>query len=170
MLEEFRQYVSDEELACLGQLVAKYPKSSFDRSVFSQFGIAVVGAGIFFTCLAVSFLVVVSDKPEEQLPFMQAMWGFAGVGGVLFLFGLGTGLWRIIFGVAGVGRWWLLGERGIVIVNKGAVEHAGPLTEVHVKTPSSITSKPKLVDQTGRSLPLPLNAEEALTRAIQEQQ
>jgi hypothetical protein len=170
MIEEFRQFISDDELVNLGPLVEQFPKSKWDRGALSQFGVAVCGAGICATCLAVSFLVVVSDKPEEQLPFQQAMWGFAAVGAILGLYGFFTGVWRALFGVAHVGRWWLLFERGLVIVNCGKVERLYFLSELHIQTPTSITSQVRLIDDKGRSLPLPVGFEEKLTRTVQDQQ
>jgi hypothetical protein len=170
MIEEFRQFISDDDLGKLGPFVEQFPKSKWDRGALSQFGMAVCGAGICATCLAVSFLVVVSDKPEEQLPFQQAMWGFAAVGAIIGLYGFFTGISRAIFGVAHVGRWWLLFERGLVIANDGKVQHLGLLSQLHIQSPTSVTGTPRLVDDTGRSLPLPLHLEEKLTRTVQDQQ
>jgi len=36
MLEEFRQYVSDEELAKVGPLVQRFPKARFSRRSWSR--------------------------------------------------------------------------------------------------------------------------------------
>lgn len=170
MIEDFRPFVPDDELARLGSLIEQFPKSKWDRGALSQLGMAVVGAGLCAVFLAVSFTVDVSDKPEEQLPFQQAMWGFAVVGAIIGLYGLFTGLWRWIVGVAHVGRWWLLFERGLVIVNNGKLQHCNALSELRVQTPTSLTAKPRLVDEAGRSLPLPVGIEENLIQAVQFQQ
>jgi hypothetical protein len=170
VIEEFRQFIPDDELARLGPFVQQFPKSKWDRGALSQLGVGVVGTAICAACLAVSFTVVVSDKPEEQLPFQQAMWGFAAVGAILSLYGFITGAWRAIVGVAHVGRWWLLFERGLVIVNVGKLQHLKLLSELRVQTPTSLTAKPRLVDDAGSSLPLPVGLEDKFTRAIQEHQ
>lgn len=76
ILDEFRQFIHDSDLRQYGALLRVFPKWTFDRSALSQFGIAVVGVAIAARCLVVSFTVVISDKPEEQLPFQQAMWEY----------------------------------------------------------------------------------------------
>lgn len=167
MIEDFRQYISDEDLARFGPLVEQFPKSKSDRGSLSQFGVFVVSAAACAVCLVVSFAVVVSEKPEEQLPFQQAMWGLAAVAAILGLYGLFTGISRAMFGVAHIGRWWLLFERGLAIVNNGRAQHVHLLSELHVESPTSLTAKPRLVNQTGLSLPLPVGMEEKLTRGIQ---
>ena len=170
MHDDFRQFMSEGDLRRFGLLIQQFPKSSFNRSALSQLGTAVIGAAACAGCLLISFTVEVSDKPEEQLPFQQAMWGFAAVGAILSLHGLVTGVWRALVGIAHVGRWWLLFERGLVIVNNGKVQYSGPLTGVHVQTHTSVAAMPKLVDDSGRSLPLPLRAERTFASAIHEQQ
>ena len=170
MLNEFRQFIPDDALAQLGPFVEQFPKSKWDRGALSQFGMAVVGAAVCVGLLVVSFVVEVSDKPEEQLPFQQAIWGFAGVSAIIGLYGFFTGIWRAIVGMAHVGRWWLLFERGLVIVNGGKLQYLKSLDELHVQTPSSLTAKPKLVDDSRSALPLPVGMEEKLTQAVQFQQ
>jgi hypothetical protein len=61
-------------------------------------------------------------------------------------------------------------ERGLVILNGGKVQHCNLLSELRVQTPTSLTALPRLVDSTGRALPLPVGMEEKLTRGVQEQQ
>jgi hypothetical protein len=169
MIDEFRQYISDIELEKMGPLVQRFPKSTFNSSAISQLGIGVVGAGMAAGFLAASFTVVVSQVREEQLPFQQAMWGLAAAFGILSLYGWLTGAWRLWMGLAHVGRWWLIGERGLVILNHGKVEHSVPLTELRVKSATSNAGLPQLVAG-GKSLPLPQKEEETVTRAIAEQQ
>ena len=113
---------------------------------------------------------MVSDKPDEQLPFQQAMWGVAAVAGIFALYGLCTGISRAMVGVSGVGQWWLLCERGLVILSSGKVQHAIPLAELRVKSATQIGSQSKLLDASDRSLPLPLAGEEALVTATVELQ
>jgi hypothetical protein len=168
LLEDFRPLVPAEVLDKFGPLVELFPKRTFDRSALSQFGLAVVAAAAAAGCVAVSFLVVISDQPDEQLPFQQAMWGLAAALGTLALYGLGTGLSRAIFGIESVGQWWLLLERGLVIVNSGKLKVACPLEELRIKTATQIGSQFRLLDADDRSLPLPLGAEEKLIAAVFE--
>ena len=168
-IEDFRHLVSEDMLNSFGPLVQSFPKWTFERSPWSQLGMAAVGAAMAVVCLVVSFQVVVSNMPEEQLPFQQAMWGFAGVAGILMLYGLGTGLWRAIFGISSVGQWWLLLERGLIIVKNGKAD-SYPLNHLRIKSAVGIGNKPQLLDANDRSLALPLNAEEALIMQIVELQ
>lgn len=169
-LEDFRHLVPEETLNRLGPLKESWPKWNWDRSPWSQMGIAAVSLAVAVALLVVSFQVVVSDKPDEQLPFQQAMWGLAGSFGVLMLYGLGTALWRAIFGIASVGQWWLLLERGLIIVSSGKLQTAAPLDELRIKSSTSLTGQPQLLDGDGRSLSLPLRTEEKFILAVQEQQ
>lgn len=169
-LEDFRHIIPEDVLNRFGPLVQSWPKWTLDRSAGSQLGIALVSAVVAVGLVIVSFQVVVSDKPDEQLPFQQAMWGLAGAFGILMLYGLGTALWRGIFGVASVGQWWLLMERGLVIVNSGKIQSASPLDEVRIKSKSAVASMPQLLDGDGRALALPLRAEEEFITAVQHQQ
>lgn len=169
-LDDFRHIIPDDVHRSFGQLVESWPKWTWDRSLWSQMGIAAVSAAVAVGLLVVSFQVVVSDKADEQLPFQQALWGLAGAFGILMLYGLGTALWRAIFGVASVGQWWLLLERGLVIVKNGKLQSAAPLDELRIKTASSLTGVPQLMDGGGRSLPLPLRAEERFISAVQQRQ
>lgn len=170
MIEDFRRFVSDDDLQRCGPVVEQFPAWSFDRSPISQFGIAGVCSILALVFLGISFSVVVSDMPEEQLAFQQAMGGLAAAAGLFGLYGLTSGIWRALFGMADVGQWWLLGEHGLIIVNNGRVQHSHLLTNLRVKTPSSIAAPPQLVDVAGQALPLPLRMEERLTSAVQAQQ
>lgn len=169
-LDDFRHIIPEETRSQFGGLVESWPKWTWDRSAWAQMGVAAVAAAMAVVLLAISFTVVVSNKADEQLPFQQAMWGLAGAFGVLMLYGLGTSLWRVVFGIASVGQWWLLLERGLVIVKNGKLQTAAPLDEIRIKTASSLTGMPQLVDGDGRSLPLPLRAEEQLVTAVQSRQ
>jgi hypothetical protein len=170
MIEDFRRFVADDDLQRCGPVVEQFPEWSFDRSPISQFGIAAVCSILAAVFFAISFTVVVSDAPDEQLPFQQAMWGLAAAAALFGLYGLASGVWRAMFGMADVGQWWLLGERGLIIVNNGRVQRADLLANLRVKTPASMAALPQLVDVAGQSLPLPLRMEERLTSAIQAQQ
>jgi hypothetical protein len=170
MIEDFRRFVADDDLQRCGPVVEQFPEWSFDRSPISQFGIAAVCSVLAVVFFAISFTIVVSEAPEEQLPFQQAMWGLAAAAAFFGLYGLTSGVWRAMFGMADVGQWWLLGERGLIIVNNGRVQRADLLTNLRVKTPASMAALPQLVDVAGQSLPLPLRMEERLTSAIQTQQ
>lgn len=169
-LDDFRHAIPDETRSQFGALVELWPKWTWDRTAWAQVGVAAVAAAMAVVLLVISFTVVVSKNADEQLPFQQAMWGLAGAFGILMLYGLGTSLWRIIFGIASVGPWWLLLERGVVIVKNGKLQSATPLDEVRIKTASSLTGMPQLLDGEGRALSLPLRAEEAFVTAVQAQQ
>ena len=170
-IEDFRHIIPEDALQRFGPLVEAWPKWTLERSPWSQMGIAAVSAAVAVVLLVVSFQVVVSDKPDEQLPFQQAMWGLAGAFGVLMLYGLGTALWRSVFGVASVGQWWLLMERGLVVVKNGKLQSAAPLDEVRIKTKTAVAqTAAQLLDGGGRSLALPLRAEEEFITAVQQQQ
>jgi hypothetical protein len=169
-LDDFRSHIPEETLARFGSLVQLFPKRTWDRTALSQFGMAVVGAAAAVVCLVVSLQVVVSNKPEEQLPFQQAMWGLAAVAGILALYGICTGISRALVGISGVGKWWLLLERGLVILSSGKVQQAIPLDELKVKTGSQIASQWKLLDAAERALPLPPFGEVPLVDAVIAQQ
>jgi hypothetical protein len=80
-LEDFRHLISDDVARRFDPLVQSWPKWAWDRSGWSQLAMAAVSAVMAAVCLVVSIRVIVSDKPDEQLAFQQAMWGFAGVAG-----------------------------------------------------------------------------------------
>lgn len=168
--EEFTPLLRDDpDVASYGALISVTPKSDFGRTALSQFLMGIVGGLIAVVFLIVSFQVVVSNVPSEQLPFQQAMWGLAAVGGIVMLYGIGSGVMRNAHGLAGVGRWWLLFERGLVILNSGAIEWSGPLDRLLAKSNATIGSTMKLADDSGRNIPLPLRQEEFLIQAILEQ-
>jgi len=169
-LEEFRHLIPDDVFRRFGPLVESWPKWTWERSGLSQLAMGAVSLAAAVILLVISFQVVVSDKPEEQLPFQQAMWGFAGGAGILMLYGLGTGLWRMVFGTASVGQWWLLCEGGLILLSSGKVQSASPLDELRVKTATSLTGKPQVIDGDGRAVSLPVNAETNLVEAIQQLQ
>lgn len=129
--EEFIPLLHDSQNS-FGEIIRIFPKSDFSRSPASQLGVGVVGALIAIGFLVISRAVVVSNVPEEQLPFQQAMWGIAAVGGILSLYGFGTGVSRLMNGLTRVGRWWLLCERGVVIFNQGVVERSCALESLRV--------------------------------------
>lgn len=169
-LEEFSPLLRDEaDVASYGSLISVTPKSDFGRTALSQFLFGIVGALIAVIFLIVSFKVVVSNIPSEQLPFQQAMWGIAAVGGILMLYGFGSGVMRSSHGLASVGRWWLLFERGLVILNSGKIEWSGPLDALVSKSKATIGSQMKLADDSGRTLPLPLQREDSMIHMILEQ-
>ena len=169
-IDDFRHLIPDDVLQRFGPLIKSWPKWTWERSPWAQVGFGVVGAAVAVTLLVVSFQVVVSNKPEEQLPFQQAMWGFAGAFGILMLYGFGTAAWRAMFGVASVGPWWLLFERGLVILKNGKLQTASPLDELRIKSATDLAGKPQLLDADSRPLSLPMNAEEEVVKGVQELQ
>lgn len=150
-----------------------FPRSffaTFERSAINKVGVGFVGLGIVGLGLWLSFNVVVSEKPEEQFPFQSAMWGFAAVGGILAAYGFFDAIRRSMLGIANLGRWWIVLDRGFVILNNGAVEKELPLADLRVIGNDTLKEPLQLMTADGKAISTDARYQRDIALGVQKQQ